>query len=179
MTIILAEILSLFQYIKILIHAPEQYRPNRCPGCGKSGLWRHGHYSRKADRLHQPDKSLNPIFIQRFFCPNCKHTCSLLPECIAPHRWYLWAVQQAALLLILTGKSFSAVAKEIPPSRHTISRWMSRFKERFHLHKDTLCHHFIALGRHCSFSDFWPTCLNIISLSQAMRLCHVAGVPIP
>ena len=80
---------------------------------------------------------------------------------------------------MLTGTSFKAAAKEIAPSRHTISRWTARLTKQFHLHKDVLCGHFIDLGRNIGVADFWQACLNKISLAQAMRLCHVAGVPVP
>ena len=115
---IVAEILSLIQHIKTFHDEPERYRLEYCLCCGKSGLWFHGCYSRKADRSGDAGKSLNPIFIQRLFCPNCRKTCSALPECIPPRRWYLWDEQQTALLLLLAGNSLSACAKKnytIPP----------------------------------------------------------------
>jgi hypothetical protein len=82
-------------------------------------------------------------------------------------------------MLTLKGISFSATTREIAPSRHTISRWVARFKEQFHLYKDVLCGHFIHLGRHTNHNDFWQACLNTISLGATMRLCHVSGVSIP
>lgn len=177
---IVAGILSLTQYIeeqkKINL---DHLRPNYCLHCGKSGLRLHGCYPRKADRSSNPGESLNPIFIQRYFCPNCRHTCSVLPECIPSRRWYLWDVQQAALTLLLAGKSAYAAAKEIVPSRHTISRWKDRLIEQFLFHKDVMCVHFFEFGRATDCFDFWKTCLNKILLSQAMRLCHVAEVSIP
>jgi uncharacterized protein DUF6431 len=176
---IVAGILSLIQYLKTLEDKPEQLRPSCCPCCGKLGLWLHGCYPRKADRSGKSEESLNPIFIQRFFCPDCRGTSSTLPECIPPRRWYLWEVQQIALIGLLLGKRAYAIAKEIIPSRHTISRWATRLKDQYYLHKDILCGHFMALGRASGFSNFWETCLNKIPLSQAMRLCHVAGVAIP
>jgi hypothetical protein len=82
-------------------------------------------------------------------------------------------------MLILAKTTFKAAAIAVAPSRRTISRWTARFTERFHLHKDVLCGHFIDLGRNIGLADFWQACLNKISLAQAMRLCHVAGVPVP
>jgi len=158
---IVAGVLSLVQHITQLKTQPYYYRPACCLSCGKAGLWMHGSYPRKSDRSGE----LNPVFIPRFFCPCCHKTCSVLPECIPPTRWYLWEVQQVALLFLLAGKSAYAIAKELTPSRHTISRWFIRFKEQFHLHKDVLC--------------FWQMCLNEVSLATAMRLCHVTGVFVP
>jgi transposase-like protein len=179
MALIVAGMSSLIQYlseIKLDLKIP---RPERCLCCGKSGLWLHGSYPRKADRSCGISRSLNPIFIQRFFCSNCRRTCSALPECIPPRRWYLWEVQQAALVLLLVGKSLYAAAKEVTPSRHTLGRWLKRFREQFFHHKDALCNYKADLGRTTGFSDFWQASLKELSLAQVMRLCHASGVPVP
>lgn len=176
---IFADILSLVQYIESLKNRPEQLRLNHCLCCGKSNPWRHGGYSREADRINPSSKSLNPVFIQRYYCPSCQKTCSVLPECIPPHRWYLWDIQQAIFLLYLSGMSAYAIAKTTRPSRQTITRWLMRFVALFRVHKDALCTHFHALGRSTNMTDFWQTALQTMSLSTAMRLCHVTGVVIP
>ena len=175
---IIANIASLIQYIKTLKNTPGFLRLENCPCCGKASLWRHGFYPRKASR-GESNESPNPILIQRFFCPDCKKTSSVLPECIPPRRWYLWDIQQAALLLLLAGKSLNAAAKEIMPSRHTIKRWLTRLKKQFPLHKDVLCSHFIRLDRAVDYIDFWKIFFKDNLLSAAMRLCHVTGVLIP
>ncbi len=174
---ILSDIVSLAQYVATF--SMKEFDKKRCLHCGKLGLWRHGHYPRKADRSSVSDESLNPILIQRYYCPSCCQTSSVLPECIPPKRWYLWDAQQEALLLLLVGKSLNATAKEITPSRHTIKRWLTRLKERFLLHKDVLCNYFIELGRTVNYIDFWQAFFKTHLLSAAMRLCHVAGVLIP
>ena len=178
MTHILADILSLTQYQEWLNKESKQHRLTHCPHCGKARLHLHGHYPRKSDRS-AAGQSLNPILIQRYYCPACKKTCSVLPECIPPHRWYLWETQQIALVLILSGQSICAIAKKIMPAQRTIARWMARFRDQFHIHKDALCNHIAALGRTIGFTDFWLTCLKTMSLSKAMRICHVAGGFIP
>jgi transposase-like protein len=179
MVYIIAEILSLIQYLEALKNRPEDCRLEKCPGCGKANPWLHGCYPRKADRSNSAEASLNPIFIQRVFCQDCRKTFSVLPACIPPRRWYLWSMQQIGLLLLLAGESLKATAKKIIPSRHTIKRWLTRFKEQFHLHKDVLCNQFIELGRTINFVDFWQEFLKSYSLSTAMYLCHAAGVSIP
>ena len=104
MAIILAGIHSLTQHLQQLNSNPEAYRPKRCPHCGHAGVWSHGHYLRLPDRENSGPDSLNPIPILRFFCPQagCRRSCSALPECIPPRRWYLWSVQQAMLLFLIS-----------------------------------------------------------------------------
>jgi transposase-like protein len=173
---IVANLNTLKQYLKAQKETPEIFRPERCPNCGKTGLWGHGSYDRKADRSSGVH---DPVHISRFFCSHCHHTCSTLPEFMSPHRWYLWRIQQAAIVLVLAGKSIASVAKEIVLSRHTVNRWMGRLKERFRFHKDVLCQNLIDLGRTDDFAGFWSACFSKIPLSQAMLFCHIAGVNIP
>lgn len=179
MAYIIAGILSLNQYLEASKNKPEHSRLEKCLCCGKANPWFHGHYPRKADRSNSGATSLNPIFIQRFFCPDCRKTSSVLPECIPPRRWYLWDVQQIALLCLLAGDSLNATAKTIMPSRHTLKRWLTRLKEQFHLHKDVLCNLFVELGRAISFVEFWKEFLKNYVLSIAMCLFHAAGVSVP
>lgn len=176
---ILSDILSLIQYQQLTKEGESAYRLEQCLCCGKANPHRHGSYPRKGDRSSGNDSSLNPIYIQRYYCPACQRTCSVLPECMPPHRWYVWEIQQRALLLFFVGMSLRAIAQQIAPSRHTITRWINRFKEQLHFHKDVLCNHLADLGRTIGFADFWQASFYHFSLAQAMRLCHVAGVPVP
>ena len=176
---IVADILSLVQYIELLNHQPEKLQLENCLCCGKSNPWRHGGYSRESDRINPSNKSLNSIFIQRYYCPACHKTCSVLPECISPRRWYLWETQQTAILLFLLNNSARAVEKQVKPSRHTIKRWVSWLIVQFKLHKDALCSHFPSFGLFTEPVAFWTNIFDKLSLSQAMRLCHVSGVFIP
>jgi transposase-like protein len=176
---IFAGIESLVHYFELLKNEPEQLCIEYCPCCGKSNPWRHGGYFRDSDRINPSSTSLNPVFIQRYYCPSCQKTCSVLPECIPPQRWYLWDMQQVILLLYLSGLSAYAVAKTTVPSRQTIKRWITRFIDQFRLHQDTLCTEFHAFGRHITMADFWQTVLQTMCLGAAMRLCHAKGVVIP
>jgi hypothetical protein len=55
------------------------------PGCSYQGrLRRHGFYSRNILTF----RATLPIVIQRYFCPICKHTISLLPSFLLPHFQY-------------------------------------------------------------------------------------------
>lgn len=155
-------------------------RPVRCPTCGKSSLHCHGYYPRKAHRQSSGVASLNPIPIFRFLCIFCKHSCSVLPECIPPRRWYLWIVQQAVLLLLCFGCSKRNIASRLPPSRSTIRRWECRLIEMFKIHTFHLCSRFLELGRYLiSLFTFWDVCLKQMPLARAMYWIHHAGGVVP
>lgn len=177
---ILSGILSLIQYKnEVESSSDEKYRPQRCEYCGRLRLRRHGTYPRGSDRVNKSSHSLNPILIQRYYCPSCKKTMSVLPECISARRWYLWESQQTVLLLILLGKSICQIASDVIPSRHTVARWCKWFKQQYRLHRDTLCAHYHALAGAVGFNGFWESCIDAMPLSSAMRLCQIAGVSIP
>jgi transposase-like protein len=172
---VLANILSLIECTNI---SPD-HRPDYCVCCGKREPWGHGSYPRKPERENPSSESLNPINIQRYFCNGCKKTFSALPECISPRRWYTWEAQQLVLELHLLGISAYCISKKGKPSYKTISRWITRFKAQYDLHKDTLGNKFDFLNRSCGFNDFWKSCLKKMTLAAAMRLCHVSGISIP
>jgi len=174
---ILSGILSLIQY-KIELDQGN-CRLKQCACCGRSNPWRHGCYSRDADRINPSSESLNPILIQRYYCPDCGKTFSVLPECIPPRRWYLWETQQATILLFLLNRSARATEKQVKPSRYTIKRWVAWIVTQFKLHKDVLCNRFPSFGLFIEPADFWRHVFNQLPLSTAMRLCHVAGVSVP
>ena len=179
MRCILPGILSLVQHNETLDANSEKFRPAHCPECGKSGLWCHGHYDRKADHENFGEDSFNPIAIPRFYCPSCHSTCSVLPECIPPQRHYPWWIQQKVFLLFLLGLSCRAISQQQKPSRWTISRWLRRLKSRFSLHGDHLCSRFPSLGRITEFIKFWSSVLCSHSLSSVMLNLNNAGVIIP
>lgn len=179
MRAILPGIIELLQHIKKVWSDINFYRPKCCIHCGKSGLWFHGYYYRKSDRRNSRIDSLNPVPIPRFFCKHCGKTTSVLPECIAPHRWYIWNIQQVVFLQILLEKSLRAVSETTSISRSTCRRWWNRFKERFLLHGATLRVYYPKLGSQVGFHNFWVACLKQMTLDKAMLLCHQSGVSIP
>ena len=161
MRIILPEIFSLCQHNNLLQTNSEQFRPSKCSTCGKSGLWCHGHYDRKADYEGIGKDSLNPIAIPRYYCPHCHTTCSVLPECIPPERHYPWLIQQAVFCLVLMGMSYKKTSQQTKPSRWTISRWFRRLRSQFLNHADHLRSLLPALGRISEFIQFWKTILTM------------------
>lgn len=176
---IIPDIHDLMQHLKTISSSHKVYRPEQCPSCGLDSLWNHGAYSRKSDRENPPGKSLNPVTIPRFYCPGCGHTCSVLPECIPPKRWYLWAIQQAALIMVLSGSSYRKVSHALPVSRHTVSRWVMQLHEQFNEHIFQLKSKLPWLGRFVEFNDAWQALLEHTRLSTIMLWLNYMGVIVP
>lgn len=170
------------QHIQTWLEDIDQYRPSLCPCCGKTGLWSHGVYFRRA-RVRSDEKGTTPI--PRFFCPHCKRTCSTLPQYLPPRRWYQWLTQQLALQLSLMGRSLMQVWQalhdklEEVPSLSTLQRWFSRHKQRFSLHQFHLLNAYPVLGYSPEFTGLWQACLDIMPLSGAMVLLnrHLNVIP--
>jgi transposase-like protein len=179
MQIIISDILTLIQYISMLKTEDISLRPEYCPHCGKANPHRHATYERHADREHTGKYSLNPLTIQRYFCPSCNKTCSVLPECIPPRRWYSWTMQQTILVACLLGNSINQVAQKCLPSRSTCKRWWSWLQFNFNRFSSELRTLFPLLGRENGFSAFWFSCFKQMSLSKAMYFCHQKGVLVP
>jgi transposase-like protein len=177
---ILPGIASLAQHLQHLASRSEDYRPVRCPGCGRSGVWCHGFYTRKADRSAPPGSSLNPIPIPRFYCSGCRRTCSTLPECLPPRRWYLWVVPQALVLLLCAGGSLAAASRVLAPSEATLGRWWRRLRARFPEQVFALRHRYPDLGRVPEEPlSFWRACLASMTFAHAMGCLHQGGIAIP
>ena len=176
---IVPAILSLQQHRDVLECDPVVYRPLACPHCGLARLWGHGCYPRKADRRPSPSGAMNPVFIPRFFCQGCRQTCSRLPECIAPRRWYSWAVQQVVLLWLLAGGSVHQAAVQGGVDRHTVRRWWGWLKERAEAFGFWLRSRLPELGRAVDFAGFWQGCLAASPLSRAMAWLDLEGVAVP
>jgi hypothetical protein len=175
---IIPNILFLFQYL-IALSNFENFRPSNCPICGCGGLWVHGHYERKCDRTSTGEANLNPIPILRFFCHHCQHTCSVLPECIPPRRWYLWIIQQRVIEKMLIGEPVNCISQSALPSRWTIKRWMNELTSRFVEFAACLKSGFSWLGYCSDFNDFWRACFARMTLSQSMVFLNNHGVIVP
>jgi len=176
---IVPAITSLQQHHDTLEREPVVYRPAVCPHCGLAGLWCHGCYDRKADRGLGTSDRLNPIPIPRFYCQGCRHTCSRVPECVAPRRWYGRALQQAVLLLLLCGGSLHQASIQYELDRRTVRRWWGWLGERSEGFALFLKARFPELGRAVGFREFWQDCLKTMSLSQAMAWLDHAEVVVP
>lgn len=163
---IVATVTSLAEHLIAVVSDPEQYRPEACPHCRLAGVWRHGCYHRKADR-GVGGESLNPVPVLRFLCRACARTCSRLPACIAPRRWFDWVVQQAVLVLLLGGMSLHGCARTSGRSRRTVRRWGEWLHARDEPFAFFLRSRWPELGRAADFTSFWRNVIDELSLQQA------------
>jgi len=122
---------------------------------------------------------LNPVSIPRLFCQGCRQTCSRLPECVAPKRWYGWALQQVVLLCLLGGGSLHQAAAQGGVDRHTVRRWWGGLRERSETFSFWLRSRFPELGRAVDFAGFWRACLASMPLSRAMAWLDLAEMAVP
>lgn len=170
MSRIVASVTTLEQHVEAIEQTPEIYRPLACPHCGIKIVWQHGSYTRKADRRHDGEGSLNPVPILRFCCSACRRTCSRLPLCIAPRRWHDWSVQQGALEGLLNGDSLRGCARAKVRDRRTIGRWWHWFEEHGQGFEFHLRSRLPELGRVAGFVAFWRQVFKSMGLAAAMAL---------
>ena len=167
---VVAGITSLEQHEERLDQRPDIYRPPCCPHCGIKVVWRHGGYYRKADMYNRGEANRNPVPILRYCCSACRRTCSRLPECIAPRRWYHWGVQEVALCSAL--KSVASPSSPYPtPARRTVGRWYHWLQERTRHFRFLLTSRFPDLGRIGDDTGFWLGVFDTLGLSRAMAWC--------
>ena len=165
---ILGTITTLDQHFVELANGGDAYRPANCPHCQVGGLWHHGCYHRKADRsVAGSEPRANAVAILRFLCNACLRTCSRLPACIAPRRWYDWAMQQIVLLLLLTGGSLHQGCHQTGRARSTLRRWRDWLHARSAQFTFFLRSRLPELGR-LPEPNFWPQVIASISLTEAM-----------
>lgn len=166
---IVSSIKTLEHHCRAIIDTPEVYRPPCCPHCGLKVMWRHGHYDRKADRGGHDGPSLNPVPVSRYSCSGCRRTCSRLPLCIAPRRWYDWAVQQAVLVFLLVGGSLHECSRcGRCLDRRTVRRWRDWLESRSDVFTFFLRSRFPEWGRSADGPPFWRAVLDHTSLADVM-----------
>lgn len=170
-------------YLELIMQqGSKTLRPPRCTSCGKGHVWCHGSYQRKVKEGMQGPGFSNPTYVTifRYFCNACKHTFSVLPEFISPRKWYIWAVQQAALLLVISGHSKNDTARQLNLGTSTCQRWIKNLKDKFLLHAFHLCSRVPELGTsRDSFLTFWDACLKQMAFAKAMYFIHHANRTIP
>ncbi|MDQ6951803.1 MAG: hypothetical protein Q9M26_09070 [Mariprofundales bacterium] len=118
----------------------------------------------------------------RYLChyQDCGRTCSCLPECIPPRRHYLWDRQQAALVLVMLGKSIKAIIPPFSrPSLRTINRWKKRLFAKYNEHHLHLCSRYPELGKCATIESFWIACFEQVGMMRASFDIHQAREAIP
>ena len=165
-------ITSLEQHLQTLSQNREVYRPHSCPHCGFGTIWEHGSYQRKADRMGVGEGNLNPIPIPRYLCVGCERTCSRVPECIAPRRWYNWIVQAVYLRAVMRGVQPEGDASSSHPRRCTVGRWWRWLCESWPVFRFHLSSRFAELGRLGGELDYWCHVLETMGLSRAMAFVN-------
>jgi len=169
---ILGTITTLDQHFDEIANGGDVYRPPSCPYCRSGGLWHHGCYLRKADRTAIGNESRNPVPILRFLCRSCQRTCSRLPACIAPRRWYDWAVQQVVLLILMAGVSLFQCCQQTGRALSTVRRWRDWLRARSDKFTFFLRSRFPELGRVPEPDSFWHQVISSMSLAQAMAVLN-------
>ncbi|MBT4082031.1 MAG: hypothetical protein HOE82_15590 [Gammaproteobacteria bacterium] len=180
---ILSWIKSLSEHQTHVEQHPEDYCPDNCPYCGKSDLRLYGCYYRVPDRESPSGESFNPVKILRFICQDeaCGRTCSCLPACIPPHRWYQWESQEKVFSQLLSGDSIHQVSKSLTPARRTVARWWRWLNDQYPLFSHHILNRFHEdLGRYNSASSsFWSALFEQKSLMEGMVINIQSGVAIP
>lgn len=163
---IVAGITTLEEHLETIRQKPEVYRPPSYPHCGIKRLRQHGYYYRKADRRAQRPR-LDPEPIGRDRCAGCRRTCSRLPECIAPRRWYPWSVQQQSLSPRV-GATPAECGDDGQPAVRSIDRWWRWLRDRGALFAFHLRARFPELGRARECCGFWRQVFSWLGLPRAM-----------
>ena len=174
----IGSIRTLNQHFFTLQSNPCAYRPEQCPRCERNGLWAHGVYYRKGDRSLISENRSVLIPIPRFCCPHCNATCSRLPGCLSPRRWYPWSTQGLALLLVFVSSPLTRIREWVGASADTVKRWRVWLAERsgtFEFHQRSV---FPQLGRH-GRDAFWSAALREPGLPEAMAVVCRQGVSVP
>jgi hypothetical protein len=73
----------------------------------------------------------------------------------------------------------AAIARDLLPSRQTITRWLHWVTDRFKEFRPDLSSRFPVLGYESEVLDWWKRLLGKIRLSKAMVILHGIGVNIP
>jgi len=164
---IVASITTLAEHLVAIQTNPDVYRPPACPCCGLAGLWRHGQYYRKGARC-TGGATREPVAVLRYRCRGCARTCSRLPLFMSPRRWYGWAMQQAVLVLLLSGASLNECCGGTGRAVRTVVRWRDWLRQRGEAFAFFLRSRFAELGRIPDPDAFWRHVIDSMSLARAM-----------
>ena len=179
---IVSGITTLCQHIDTLRDTPNIYHPRCCSTCGHGVLWNHGCYFRKAVRglaFDDGSQKLIPIPIPRYLCSFCQRSCSRLPSCIPPRRWYSWQLQQQVLQSLLTVYSLRGCGIRHGLCRSTVRRWWNWLELNALRFEFFLRSRYPEWGRATDSPSFWRICLCSMPLSEIMTRLDHEGVTVP
>ena len=109
-----------------------------------------------------------------------RRTCSRLPLCIGPRRWYDWALQQQQVLqLLIAGASLRRTAAIFALGYHTVRRWWRSLSARHETFVFHLRSRFAELGRSADRGGFWLACFRCRPLCEAMAWLDHDGLAVP
>jgi hypothetical protein len=114
------------------------------------------------------DSTKRYFLVAAYRCAGCRRTCSRLPECIAPRRWYHWLVQQHSLSDRLNGTPAECGADDGAPAARSVSRWWWWLQDRGQVFAFHLRARFPELGRASEFGAFWRQVFATLGLPRAM-----------
>jgi transposase-like protein len=100
-------------------------RPKCCPHCNHSTVHRHAKYSRYSKADGCSDEDLQTI--ERYFCPLCGRTCSVLPDDMLPYRSISASKTQKHFDAVFNGGPAPPVTEK---ERGCLQRACKRFIER-------------------------------------------------
>jgi transposase-like protein len=175
---ILPNIASLYEHVHRLLNQPMDYRPEKCPHCNHTHLWYHGHFTRKP----RGDSDIKEVKVPRWRCTDCRRTFSVLPSCVPPRRWYLWSVQQALLVCLLSGATQEQCAEDLAhlgPALCTIQRWWRWLKRKNNDFSHYLRSFKPEWGRTADWREFWRVAMADEPMRELMAYLAAQGLTIP
>lgn len=141
-----------------------------CPNCGYEGrLHRHGTYSRNVITFFQ----IFRINVQRFKCPKCKKTCSMLPCYLIPYFQYSFEfiISSLYMIYVLSIKPYHIPELDIPelvtevcPHCHISLQSIRFYMKRFMLYK-FMINSFFAAYDHFHYDT------DVLSFQDSVAAC--------
>ena len=179
MSRIVSGIITLRQHIATLRSTPK----STAPRVSELRAWHLRHHGcslpQGGSPPGDPGEYLNPIPIPRYLCASCRHSCSRLPECLAPRRWDSWVLQQQALQALLTVYSLHGCSTTHGLCRSTVRRWWIWLSSSTVTFEFFLRSRYPEWGRTSDWQSFWRTCLNEMPLSGIMANLDHDGIDVP
>lgn len=143
--------------------AARAVQPLPCPHCHETRWHRHGCYGRDVCT----NVEIQRIPVQRFACPSCRHTVSLLPSFVGPRQPFLWDVQQQVVSAGEQEQTAERAAAGVvspagPVSVRTVVRWRRLWRDRLTRWEAWFWHTVLR----------WFPSLSLLSAPLLAAFCH-------